>query len=192
MRANLTKKIIAGKYKNRILKIPSKETTRSTKAIVLESYFNTLQFDIIDSVFVELFSGSGSMGLEALSRGASRVIFFERDREAVAILKENIASLGDLSCEVIAGDTFVNFPLFLHRLKQKAYFYIDPPFSIRDGMDEIYTKSIKLIESISKDMAELIAVEHMSAIVLPQKIGAFLLFKVKKFGNTTLSYYRVE
>lgn len=192
MRASLTKKIIAGKYKNKILKIPSKETTRSTKTIVIESFFNTIQFDIIDSIFVELFSGSGSMGLEALSRGASRVVFFERDKEVVSILKENIRSLDELSCEVIAGDTFTNFPLFLHTLQEKAYFYIDPPFSIRDGMDEIYNKSIKLIEQIPVDMVKLIVIEHMSGINLPQKIANFLLFKVKKFGNTTLSYYIVE
>ena len=66
----ITKKIISGKFKNKVLKLPSKTTTRSSKAIVLESFFNTIQFDIIDATFVEVFSGSGSIGLEALSRGA--------------------------------------------------------------------------------------------------------------------------
>ena len=60
------KKIIAGKYKGKTLHLPSKATTRSSKSIVLESFFNTLQFDIVESVFVEVFSGSGSIGLEAL------------------------------------------------------------------------------------------------------------------------------
>jgi len=63
-----TKKIVAGKFKNKVIKLPSKTTTRSSKSIVLESFFNTLQFDIIDANFVEVFSGSGSVGLEALSR----------------------------------------------------------------------------------------------------------------------------
>jgi len=68
----ITKKIVAGRFKNKVLKLPSKTTTRSSKAIVLESFFNTVQFDIIDATFVELFSGSGSVGLEALSRGAKK------------------------------------------------------------------------------------------------------------------------
>ena len=73
----LTKKIIAGKYKGKTLKLPSKVTTRSSKGIVLEAFFNTLQYEIIDAVFVEVFSGSGSIGLEALSRGARQLFFME-------------------------------------------------------------------------------------------------------------------
>ena len=74
---SFTKKIISGKYKGRSLKLPSKTTTRSSKVIVLESFFNTIQFGIMDAVFVEVFSGSGSVGLEALSRGAKKIIFME-------------------------------------------------------------------------------------------------------------------
>jgi len=96
----ITKKIVAGKFKNKVLKLPSKSTTRSSKAIVLESFFNTIQFEIIDAIFVELFSGSGSIGLEALSRGAKEIIFMERDREALKILRENIAQTDPSLCEV--------------------------------------------------------------------------------------------
>ena len=73
----LTKKIVMGKFRGKTLKLPSCETTRSSKNIVLESFFNTIQFDIVDATFVEGFSGSGSIGLEALSRGASKVFFME-------------------------------------------------------------------------------------------------------------------
>ena len=59
MAQHLTKKIISGKYKGKTLKLPSMSTTRSSKSIVLESFFNTIQFDVIDANFVELFSGSG-------------------------------------------------------------------------------------------------------------------------------------
>jgi len=72
----LTKKIVAGKFKGKTLKLPSKETTRSSKMIVVESFFNTIQFDVIDSIVVEVFSGSGSIGLEALSRGAKKSYFY--------------------------------------------------------------------------------------------------------------------
>lgn len=84
----LTKKIIAGKYKGKVLELPSKTTTRSSKAIVLESFFNTLQFDVIECNFVEVFSGSGSIGLEALSRGAKKIYFMEKDRDALSVLKK--------------------------------------------------------------------------------------------------------
>ena len=87
---HLTKKIVAGKYKGKTIKLPPLSTTRSSKGIVLESFFNTIQFEIIDEIFVEVFSGSGSIGLEALSRGAKQVYFMEKNKEALKILKENI------------------------------------------------------------------------------------------------------
>jgi len=191
----ITKKIIAGKFKNKVLKLPSKTTTRSSKAIVLESFFNTIQFDIIDSVFVELFSGSGSIGLEALSRGAKRVVFMEQDREALKVLKENIEQTDPASCEVHGGDTFLNIAAVVKSLQRKneeAYFYIDPPFSIREGMEDIYDKTISLIASLPNECVKLIVIEHMSTLEIPQKIGTYTIKKAKKFGNTSLTYLQSE
>lgn len=187
----ITKKIVAGKFKNKILKLPSKSTTRSSKAIVLESFFNTIQFEIIDAIFVELFSGSGSIGLEALSRGAKEVIFMERDREAIKILRENIAQTDPSLCEVYGGDTFVNIQSViktLQRKKAKAYFYIDPPFSIREGMEDVYDKMIAMIASLPSECVKLIIIEHMSSLEIPRTIGSFNIKKSKKFGNTSLTY----
>ncbi len=189
---SLTKKIVAGKYKGKVLKLPSKTTTRSSKGIVLESYFNTLQFEIIDAVLVELFSGSGSIGLEALSRGAKRVLFMERDREALKILRANIAQTDPWACEVIAGDTFETIAQSVGRVKQfgePAYFFIDPPFSIREGHEAIYDNMIGLIGKLPREAVRLITIEHMSALQLPDAIGPYTLQKRKKFGKTSLSYY---
>lgn len=191
----ITKKIVSGKYKNKILKLPSKSTTRTSKAIVLESFFNTIQFEIIDATFVELFSGSGSIGLEALSRGAKRIIFMERDHDALRILRENIAQTDPSLCEVYSGDTFVNIKSVvksLQRSGEEAYFYIDPPFSIREGMEDIYDKMIDMIASLPKECVKLIIIEHMSTLVIPNEIGAFSIKKSKKFGNTTLTYFESE
>lgn len=188
----IVKKILAGKFKNRVIKLPSKTTTRSSKAIVLESFFNTIQFEIIDATFVELFSGSGSVGLEALSRGAKEIIFMEQDREAIKILRENIAQTDPSLCEIYSGDTFVNIHTvvkMLYRKKKDAYFYIDPPFNIREGMEDIYDKTIALIASLPKECVKLIIIEHMSSLVIPEVIGSFVLKKSKKFGNTTLTYF---
>ncbi len=188
----ITKKIIAGKYKNKLLKLPSKATTRSSKVIVLESFFNTIQFDIVDASFVEVFSGSGSVGLEALSRGAKNILFMEKDRDALKVLKENIRSIDSSTCEVFSGDSFENIKSVvatLKRNKQEAYFYIDPPFSIREGMDDIYNKTIELIGSLPIEQTKLIIIEHMTGLELQEVIGAYRLKKSKKFGNTTLTYY---
>jgi 16S rRNA (guanine(966)-N(2))-methyltransferase RsmD len=188
----ITKKIIAGKYKGKTLKLPSKETTRSSKAIVLESFFNTLQFDIIDAVLVEVFSGSGSIGLEALSRGAKRVIFMEKDRDAIRTLRENIAQTDPSSCEVFEGDSFSTINQVKKRLSllgESAFIYVDPPFAFREGMEEIYDKTIDMIASFALEMATLIVIEHMSTLELPDSIGHFNRIKSKRFGKTSLTYY---
>ena len=187
-----TKKIVSGKFKGKTLQIPSKDTTRSSKNIVLESFFNTVQFDIIDANFVEVFSGSGSIGLEALSRGAKQIYFMEKDRDALRVLKKNISLTDPLACEVISGDSFVNITSVIGMLKRKkedAYIYIDPPFSIREGMEDIYDKMLLMIESIPKECAKLIIIEHMTALKLPNQIGDYTLKKTKKFGKTSLSYF---
>ncbi len=186
------KKIIAGDFKGKQIELPSKETTRSSKAIVLESFFNTLQFDIIDATFVELFSGSGSVGLEALSRGAKRVIFMERDTQALKVLERNIGRTDPLRCEIVRGDTFSTIAAVCQRLEQKnesAYFFIDPPFSYREGMEQIYQQMLSLIAALPRYGVKLIAIEHMSSLVLEDNIGVYALQKRKKFGKTTLSYY---
>ncbi|QOP46150.1 16S rRNA (guanine(966)-N(2))-methyltransferase RsmD [Sulfurimonas paralvinellae] len=187
----LTKKIIAGKYKGKTLQLPSKTTTRSSKTIVLESFFNTLQFDIIGATFVEVFSGSGSIGLEALSRGAKQIYFMEKDRDAVKVLRENISLTNPSECEVFAGDSFENITQVVARLKKaktKAYFYIDPPFSIREGMEDIYDKTMQLIKSLPIENVEMIIIEHMTGLEIPQTLGVYSIKKSKKFGNTSLTY----
>lgn len=190
--SRLQRKIIAGKFKGKWLKLPSKETTRSSKAIVLESYFNTLQFEIMDAVLVELFAGSGSIGLEALSRGAARVVLMERDRDVLKVLKSNVAQTDPSSCDVMAGDTFEIINSVCRTLKQRgeaAYFFIDPPFSIREGHEAIYDRMLELIESLPESVVKLITIEHMTALELPEQIGGYALQKRKKFGKTSLSYY---
>jgi 16S rRNA (guanine966-N2)-methyltransferase len=187
----LTKKIIAGKYKGKTLELPSKTTTRSSKAIVLESFFNTLQFDVIDSNFVEVFSGSGSIGLEALSRGAKKIYFMEKDRDALKVLKKNIAQTDPSKCEVFGGNSFENINSVVGSLKkmgEDAYIYIDPPFSYREGMEDIYDNTMKLIENLPQEVVKLIIIEHMSTLKIPEQIGIYTTKKTKKFGKTSLTY----
>jgi 16S rRNA (guanine966-N2)-methyltransferase len=193
MKSNsFTKKIVAGKFKGKTLRLPSKTTTRSSKGIVLESFFNTLQFEIIDANFVEVFSGSGSIGLEALSRGAKRVFFMEIDRAAQKVLRENIAQTDPSACEVYAGDSFANISQVVSRLKQlgeDAYFYIDPPFSIREGHEDIYDRTMNLIAKLPAEVVKMVVIEHMTGLELPETLGVYEKGKSKKFGKTSLTYY---
>jgi 16S rRNA (guanine(966)-N(2))-methyltransferase RsmD len=184
--------IIGGEYKGKKLESASLMTTRSTKSILKGSLFDTLQFDIIDQNFVEVFGGSGSMGLEAVSRGAKCAYFIEKDRKAYKVLNRNCDSISKDKTETFFGDSFDIYPQIVENLKkhnQKAYLYFDPPFDIRDGMQDIYDKVISLIANTPKDIVILIIIEHATNTKMPESIGEFTLKKSKKFGNSSLAYY---
>lgn len=187
-----TTKIIAGKYKGKTLELPSLEVTRSSKSRLKESLFNVLQFDIIDKIFVESFAGSGSIGLEAISRDAKRAYFVELDRKSYDILVKNCKSLDMNLCQTMLGDTFTQTPAILDSLKNsndEIILYVDPPFDYRDGMEEIYNKSFRMIENIENENIYMIIVEHVSTLEMPQVLGKFSLDRTKKFGKSSLSYY---
>jgi 16S rRNA (guanine966-N2)-methyltransferase len=187
-----TTKIIAGKYKGKVLELPSLDVTRSSKARLKESLFNVLQFDIIDKVFIESFAGSGSIGLEAISRDAKRAYFIELDRNSYQILLKNCKAVEMEKCQTVQGNTFVQTPMildFLRNSKDEIILYIDPPFDYRDGMDDVYEKSFVMIKNIEADNIYMIILEHISTLELPEVLGRFSLNKTKKFGKSALSYY---
>ncbi len=187
--------IIAGKYKGKKLSIPAIDTTRSSKSILRESLFNTIAYDIIDCNFIELFAGSGSVGLEALSRGAKRAYFLEKNSTAFKLLEENIYAISPQNSTALYGDAFKLFDSLYNRLKEEktpTYFYFDPPFSIREGMEDIYEKSIELISKIQDPFAKMAIVEHMTSIDMPDRIGKLEKVKFKKFGKSSLTYYKLE
>lgn len=187
----LTTKIIAGKYKGKSIELPSLDTTRSSKAILKESFFNVLQYDIIDTIFIEAFGGSGSIGLEALSRGAKHSYFCEIDKKSYKILERNCKMIDADNSTPILGDTFEVLPRLVNNSfkNDSIIVYIDPPFDFREGMDNIYQKSFELVESFSNENIFLITFEHKSDLMLPETIGSFKKYKTKKFGNSSLSYY---
>ncbi|WOE68921.1 16S rRNA (guanine(966)-N(2))-methyltransferase RsmD [Hydrogenimonas thermophila] len=188
----LTTKIIGGKYKGKKLLLPSKTVTRSSKSRLKESLFNTLQFDILDQNFVEVFGGSGSVGLEAISRGASRAYFIEQNSESYKTLQSNCRLVDSTRCETYLADAFIQLPKIVETLlkeDKKAYIYIDPPFAIREGHEDIYQKVIRMIEDIPQEVVIKIIIEHMTQVDFPERIGSFSLEKRKKFGKSSLSYY---
>ncbi|NQY92936.1 MAG: 16S rRNA (guanine(966)-N(2))-methyltransferase RsmD [Campylobacteraceae bacterium] len=190
-----TTKIIAGKYKGKQLELPSLDVTRSSKSRLKESFFNVLQFDIIDTTFIEAFAGSGSIGLEAISRDSKDVFFIERDKTSYNVLIRNCKNVDMSKCHLNLGDTFAVFPTLMESLKNRSnelVIYIDPPFDSRDGMDDIYTKCFEMISKIENDNVLLICFEHVTTLEMPESLGKFQLSKSKKFGKSTLSYYKVQ
>lgn len=190
-----TTQIIAGKYRGKKLDLPSLDVTRSSKSRLKESFFNVLQFDIIDKVFIEAFAGSGSIGLEAVSRDAKISYFIEIDKSSYNILRSNCNSIDNTKCQTTLGDTFKELPNVLQNLKNskdELIVYIDPPFDFRDGMEDIYDKSFEMVKRIENDNILLICFEHETSIEVPKELGLFELYKNKKFGKSTLSYYRYK
>lgn len=185
-------KIIAGAYKGKVLSLPSLDVTRSSKAVLKESVFNVLQFDIIDKIFIESFAGSGSIGLEAISRGAKRAYFIELDKKSYSILVKNCKSINIEKCQTIQGNAFVQTPLileFLKNSKEEVILYVDPPFDYREGMEDIYDKSFRMIENIENSNIFKIIIEHESKLEVPKILGKFSLEKTRKFGKSSLSYF---
>ena len=89
-------RIIAGEFRGRTLRPPGDRRTRPTTDLVREAWFSILGDELIDATVVDLFAGSGALGLEALSRGASRVEFVEVGKAAIAALRTNIAALDEI------------------------------------------------------------------------------------------------
>ena len=194
MKSKVVSKIVGGKYKGKVLQLPSLEVTRSSKSILKESFFNVLQFDIMDAVFIEVFGGSGTIGLEALSRDAKHSYFCEIDKSSYKTLRYNCDNIDSVNSTCLFGDSFEKIPQIIEQLKKKneeVIIYIDPPFEFRDGMSDIYNKSFDLVKNITNDNVILIAFEHMTELVTPEVLGQFSKYKTKKFGKSSLTYYRV-
>ncbi|NLC27607.1 MAG: 16S rRNA (guanine(966)-N(2))-methyltransferase RsmD [Campylobacteraceae bacterium] len=179
----------AGKYKGKKLLLPSLETTRSTKSILKNAFFNSIQAEIHGTHFIEMFGGSGSMGLEALSRGATHAYFIEKDPLAFKILEKNCANIDKIHTLCFNGDAFSELSRVIKIALEPIILYVDPPFSIRKGMDEIYEKIIKTVKKVDSSKVSLMAVEYMSGIHIPENLGNFSLKKTKRFGKSSLAFY---
>lgn len=133
-------RISGGTLKGRRLKTPKTNATRPTSEKLRQAFFNINQHRLPGAHFLDLFAGTGAMGIEALSRGAVSATFIERDRQAIACLRANIESLGIASaCRVIVGDV----RQAMRRLTTPFdIIYLDPPYG--RGLTEA---TVKLIDA---------------------------------------------
>lgn len=124
-------KIIGGKFRNRLLKTPKGEKTRPTLAVMRKAVFDILQSHIEGAHFLDLYSGSGAMGLEALSRGASHATFVESNRDAFHCIEENTRMLKiQEHCTLISYDALLALKKMAREGQTYDIVYVDPPYTV--------------------------------------------------------------
>lgn len=118
-------RVVAGKYRAKKLKEFDIKTTRPTLDRVKEAIFSSIQFEVVGAVVLDLFSGTGALGLEAISRGAKKTYFVDSNKEAIKIIKENLSTVVE-DYEII----FEDYISFLNKFKDKQFdiVLLDPPF----------------------------------------------------------------
>lgn len=179
-------RIISGKARGTKLETVEGLKTRPTADRVKEAMFNLIQFDIQGGKVLDLFSGSGALGLEAASRGAEFVYLIEKNNECHKVIIRNIEKMKmEDSVKLIKSDVFVG----MSRLNEKFDIIIlDPPY----GKD-LVVEVIKHIENsgILSDKG-LIVAEHSVDDIIPETLGKFSIFKQKKYGKIMVSIFSYD
>ena len=122
-------RVISGSARRLPLKTPEGMDTRPTQDRIKETLFNMLQSDIPGCRFLDLFAGSGAIGIEALSRGASEAVFMENNPKAVAVIRDNLHSTRlEENARVLQGDLFSLLPAETCRSEVYDIIFMDPPY----------------------------------------------------------------
>ncbi|MBE65243.1 MAG: 16S rRNA (guanine(966)-N(2))-methyltransferase RsmD [Gammaproteobacteria bacterium] len=120
-------RIISGKYKSRKITFPSQSEVRPTGNRIRESLFNWIQLEITNSRCLDLFAGSGALGIEALSRGAAIATFIESNREAAFYIKKNLKNLGAINSDLIIAEA-TSWLKCSKDIDPFDIVFLDPPF----------------------------------------------------------------
>lgn len=174
-------RVIGGTFGGRRLETPSDYSVRPTTDKVKEALFSSIQFEIEGAAVLDLFSGSGQLGIEALSRGAKSAVFVDKSPQSVELTKRNLQKCG-VKAQVIKGESIA----FIENCEQ--YFdiaFLDPPYSA--GLLE------QALPAVSRKMNKsgIIVAECPIGEELPEVLECgFCLSKQKKYGKLRLNYYR--
>lgn len=129
-------RIIAGAFKNQILSAPKGLTTRPTSSMLRGAVFNICSHKVEDSNFLDLFAGSGAMGIEALSRGAAKAVFIDQSLEAMKCIKQNLEKLKiQDQGQVLRGDIWKMLDKLVRDGTTFQLIYVDPPYSLGEKKD---------------------------------------------------------
>ncbi len=173
-------------YGNRQLKTLPGQETRPTLARVREAVFNIWQGRISDCRWLDLCAGTGSMGAEALCRGAVRVVGIEKWGKACAIIQENWQQVAqpEQEWQVIQGDVVGKLKTFEGQQFDRIYF--DPPYASK--LYQPVLEAIAYYQLLAED-GEL-AVEHSPNKLTPPLVPTLEICRQKVYGNTALTFYR--
>jgi 16S rRNA (guanine966-N2)-methyltransferase len=185
-------RVIAGTYRSRILKSLKGLALRPTSDRLRETLFNVLGPTVSGARFLDLFAGTGAVGIEAISRGASEVVFIENHAPAAALIRKNLDSLGVRSGATVLGvDALRGLETLVAGRKGGGspfdFVFLDPPYAAT----EEYTRVLRFLGS-APFLAPgcTVIAEHRHNFELPARAGALARYRVLKQGDVALSFYR--
>lgn len=176
-------RVIAGIMKGSKLLPARGLLLRPTTDKVKEALFNILSADILGASFLDLYAGSGSIGIEAISRGATRVVFVEKDKKHALLIRKNL-SLFSPSCSsaIFEGTAHV----FLEKTKESFDLaYIDPPYE-DNGITSLL-QTLGRFDTMSPQ--GIVVIEHFHKREFPPDFGGLLFSRQVRYGGTALSFY---
>jgi 16S rRNA (guanine(966)-N(2))-methyltransferase RsmD len=179
-------RVISGEFKGRKLEKLEGMEIRPTSDRVKESLFNMLGIKLYDCAFLDLFAGTGGIGIEAYSRGAEQVVFIDESAKSIKVLKTNLDKLKILDAVEVYNTDYINAisKLAIDHRKFDIIF-IDPPYLkgyAQNALEAISEHHVLHEEGIA-------IVEHDIADKMPENAGKLNLTRQKKYGSTMLSFY---
>ena len=176
-------RVITGSARGRRLKTPENYDIRPTADSVKEAVFNILQFDVEGRRVLDLFAGTGQLGIEALSRGAASAVFVDRDRAAVQIVKENLKTCG-LSGTVLCTDSLS----YLRNCGRFDLIFIDPPYD--SGLYDEVLRTINQIDILSE--GGIMIVEARRETPLCDMTAPYRRLREYRYGKVKICTYTRE
>lgn len=177
-------RIITGSKRGKKLSALEGEQVRPTTDRVKESLFTILQFQLEGRRFLDLFAGSGQIGLEALSRGAAQAVFVDLSRDSIRVVEQNIKACGFRdSAKVVQSD----FAAYLRGTREKFdVAFLDPPF--RSGLLE---QALPLAAG-AMNPGGILVCEHPRDEALPEEAGPFRKYREYRYGKIMLTTYLAQ
>ena len=181
-------RIIAGKYKGRIVNMPEGVKTRPTQDRVREAIFNIIREVVQDSRVLDLYAGSGALGIEALSRGAKSTVFIDNDASSIRAIRGNIGVVenNSISTEAHKTDAIKAIGKFHKDGIKFDLIFLDPPYY----KDVAKNTLIKIDACDILSERSFVIAEHFVKDALPDNLKKLTLFKKSKYGDTVVSFYR--
>jgi 16S rRNA (guanine966-N2)-methyltransferase len=180
---------IAGKYRSRVLRSLKGQALRPTSDRLRETLFNILGPTVEGATFVDLYAGTGAVGIEALSRGARAAVFVEQHAPAAILIRRNLDSLGIKSvAEILGVDVLRGLKRLEARHMHAQFIFLDPPYA---ATEEYETVLEFLGESSLVAPGGRVIAEHLKKRALPERVGELELARVVEQGDAALSFYRL-